>query len=178
MRIKYFLTAKKIIERDGDCSCPDISCSFCPAKKIELSFSTICSIEKNRKIGWFKNYIMENYREDEIGEIKITGIEPINKFDEHKRITEDMSSTYIKKNSDYGDSFSKSFSKYGPISAIVRMDDKLSRAHQLLCQHSERKVKDETVIDTLQDLANYAVMTIIELKIKKFEEKEYSKNVG
>lgn len=91
-------------------------------------------------------------------------------YKEHERITNDMSETYRAKNSDYGDSFHKSFEKYGAIAAIVRMDDKLSRAHQLLCEHTERKVRDETVIDTLTDLANYAIMTVIELKIKKFEE--------
>jgi len=101
-----------------------------------------------------------------------------NKLSEHKIITSKMSEIYEAKNHDYGDSFHKSFKKYGPISAIVRMDDKLSRAHQLLCEHKEQKVSDETVIDTLQDLANYAIMTVLELKLNNFEKKEYSSSVG
>lgn len=86
---------------------------------------------------------------------------------EHEIITTEMSRIYRAKNADYGDSFHKSFEKFGAISAIVRMDDKLSRAYQLLTQNVERKVKDETIEDTLIDLANYAIMTVIELRRKK-----------
>lgn len=39
---------------------------------------------------------------------------------------------------------------------LVRMTDKLSRISNLI--DSEAKVKDETIIDTLVDLANYSII--------------------
>lgn len=88
---------------------------------------------------------------------------------EHKSICTNMTDTYTAKNHDYGDSFSRAWGKYGPVSAIVRMDDKLARAHKLLCEQGERKVKDATVEDTLLDLANYAIMSVIEIRKQKAE---------
>lgn len=67
----------------------------------------------------------------------------------------------IIKNHDYGDSFKKSIKEFGIIASVVRMSDKMERVKQLV------KVKDsmvdESIRDTLMDLANYAIMTIIEL---------------
>lgn len=96
----------------------------------------------------------------------------------HDDILKGIGTTYRAKNADYGDSFHKSFDKYGPLSAVVRMDDKLHRAHQLLCESGERKVKDETVEDTLLDLANYAIMTVIELRRRQFELREVIRAVN
>lgn len=84
---------------------------------------------------------------------------------EFRNITKGMSDLYEKKNSDYGDSFSKSFSKYGKISALTRIGDKFNRLESLMLGNV-RKVKDEKIEDTLLDMANYCIMTIIELKKK------------
>ena len=46
----------------------------------------------------------------------------------------------------------------------VRLDDKLHRFKQLIKQEAE--VKDESITDTLMDLANYAIMAIIEIENK------------
>lgn len=88
-------------------------------------------------------------------------------YDMHKRITTKMSEIYIAKNADYGDSFHKSHEKHGSIAAIVRMDDKLQRISNLILSGKELQVKDETIEDTLLDLANYAVMLIVELRREK-----------
>lgn len=80
-----------------------------------------------------------------------------------KAITEDMLNTYIAKNHDYGDSFKKSIDEFGPIAAVVRMGDKMERIKTLLHHHTEPKV-NEKIEDTLKDLANYCIMTIIYLK--------------
>ena len=80
-----------------------------------------------------------------------------------KDITENMLNTYIAKNHDYGDSFKKSLDEFGPIASIVRMGDKMERIKTLLHHHTEPKV-NEKIEDTLQDLANYAIMTLIYLK--------------
>ncbi|MDN5318011.1 MAG: hypothetical protein PWR08_2136, partial [Thermoanaerobacterium sp.] len=60
------------------------------------------------------------------------------------------------------------YKKLGIISAITRMGDKYNRLVNLCTKsESERQVKDETIKDTLMDLANYAIMTIIELEDKE-----------
>lgn len=80
----------------------------------------------------------------------------------HRELAEELNRTYIKKNQDYGDSFSKQFEEYGEISAAIRLEDKLQRFKNLI--KSESQVKDESKEDTLLDMANYAIMTVIELR--------------
>ena len=82
-----------------------------------------------------------------------------------KSITDEMNETYIKKNSDYGSSFDKSIDEFGIVAAITRMSDKMERLKTL--SKKEAKVKDESLLDTLYDLANYSVMTIMHLKNNK-----------
>ena len=74
-----------------------------------------------------------------------------------KSITEEMLQTYIRKNHDYGDSFNKSLDKFGIIASVVRMNDKMERIESLT--NKEALVKDESIKDTLLDLASYCVMT-------------------
>lgn len=68
----------------------------------------------------------------------------------------------MEKNEDYGDSFGESFRRYGKISALTRMSDKFFRIENIFLGH-EPNVTDETIKDTLIDLANYALMTVVEL---------------
>ena len=78
-----------------------------------------------------------------------------------KSITERMLETYKKKNTDYGSSFDKSMEEFGIISAVVRMSDKMERLKSLA--KKDAKVKDESIEDTLLDLANYCIMTVMYL---------------
>lgn len=71
--------------------------------------------------------------------------------------------TYLKKNNDYGDSFGISVRKYGLISALTRISDKFNRIESLILKNEKEQVQDETISDTLLDLANYCIMTIIEI---------------
>ena len=48
------------------------------------------------------------------------------------------------------------------VSAVTRITDKTNRL-QSLCVN-QQKVKDESIKDTLMDLANYAIMTLIEME--------------
>lgn len=80
----------------------------------------------------------------------------VKKFNE---IVTKMSNTYEKKNADYGDSFGQTCDEFGIVAAIVRMNDKMNRIKQLA--KNQAKVTDESIKDTLLDLANYAVMTLI-----------------
>ena len=55
------------------------------------------------------------------------------------------------------------YMKYGLTSFFVRMEDKLNRARTLDMKKSQ-EVVDEKLEDTLLDLANYAIISVIELK--------------
>lgn len=90
------------------------------------------------------------------------------KFDKFKEITDGMAGLYASKNKDYGDSFTKSFKEFGLQAPIIRLSDKLQRLKTL--SKEEAKVKDESIRDTLIDLANYAIMTVIELDGEKEKE--------
>ncbi|MBL4936997.1 DUF1599 domain-containing protein [Clostridium sp. YIM B02515] len=91
----------------------------------------------------------------------------MSKIDQHKEICEKLNKIYTAKNKDYGDSFSEGFQEYGLIMPAIRLEDKLRRYKQLIREDAE--VKDESIIDTLLDLANYSIMTIIELENKDKE---------
>lgn len=88
----------------------------------------------------------------------------INKADKLKELTDEIIDIYKAKNKDYGDSFSDSFKEFGITSAVVRMNDKMNRIKSL-AKSDDRQVKDESLRDTLVDLANYALMTVLELEI-------------
>lgn len=75
-------------------------------------------------------------------------------------VLKEMNDLYEKKNHDYGDSFTKLCDEFGLISPITRLSDKLERL-KTLSKKSEPDVHDEKIEDTLLDLANYAVMTLI-----------------
>lgn len=104
----------------------------------------------------------------ELGMIKINNNMDRNnarsgKVNDFEGITQQMVSLYEKKNHDYGDSFGETFRKLGPISAITRITDKYNRLVSLATK-GEQQVNDEKLEDTLIDLANYAVMTIMEIR--------------
>ena len=82
------------------------------------------------------------------------------KYTIHARICEDLNALYTRKNHDYGDSFGKGFAEYGMAMPCIRLEDKLNRLKTLTKQ--EAQVNDESIDDTLMDLANYAIMTLVE----------------
>lgn len=89
----------------------------------------------------------------------------MNNIEQHAKICDEMNKLYEQKNKDYGDSFSKGFEEYGLTMPCIRLEDKLNRLKSLV-KNSNLEVKDEPIIDTLKDLANYSIMTIIELEAK------------
>ncbi len=90
----------------------------------------------------------------------------MNRIELYQQIVGEMEQLYIEKNSDYGNSVGDTFDRYGLVSFLVRMEDKLNRLRSLN-QKQDAAVKDEKIEDTLQDLANYAILALIELKLKK-----------
>ena len=92
----------------------------------------------------------------------------MNKIKMHKELCDELNKVYEKKNHDYGDSFGQTFNKLGIISAVTRITDKYNRLVSLCTKsEEERKVKDESIEDTLLDMANYCMMTVIELRKNK-----------
>lgn len=75
-------------------------------------------------------------------------------------VLREMSALHERKNHDYGDSFAKSFAEFGLVSAVVRMSDKMERLKSLCRKDAS---VEESVRDTLIDLACYAVMAYVEL---------------
>lgn len=64
---------------------------------------------------------------------------------------------FLKKNADYGDSVERVIEKRGLYASLLRIDDKLNRADQLLTKE-DQQVNDESLYDTLVDMANYSFM--------------------
>lgn len=80
----------------------------------------------------------------------------------HKDILDNLHQLYTSKNSDYDNSVHDTYEKYGLISFLVRLEDKLNRARTISKQ--EALVKDEKIEDTLLDMANYAILAVMELR--------------
>lgn len=94
----------------------------------------------------------------------------------HKKmleIADGLHALYLRKNHDYGDSFSISYKEYGLTMSFIRIEDKLRRLEKL--SQAESQVKDESIQDTLLDVANYAIMTEMELKADQVGKKVPSK---
>lgn len=81
----------------------------------------------------------------------------------HFELCRKLNKTYERKNHDYGDSFHKSYLEEGLAMARIRLGDKYNRFCALSRKGAEQKVDDESIIDTLLDMANYAIMTVMEL---------------
>ena len=88
-------------------------------------------------------------------------------------ILKEMSALHKKKNADYGNAFGKRFERLegrrkgaGLENAVSRIGDKYERLENL-AYGNEAQVKDESIRETLIDLACYAVMTIEEIDKKK-----------
>jgi glutaredoxin 2 len=82
----------------------------------------------------------------------------------HRQVCSGLTKTYRDKNSDYGDSFVKVREEF-PNAILIRLSDKLNRL-KTLYSGKEQMVQDESIVDTLSDLANYCIMEIIEIQMQ------------
>ena len=90
------------------------------------------------------------------------------KPERHLDICKEINDLYAKKNHDYGDSFHQTFVEEGFAMSRIRLSDKFNR-FKTLSRGAEAAVKDESIRDTLIDLANYAIMTVLEMDDAKQE---------
>lgn len=84
------------------------------------------------------------------------------KIEKHEVMCKNLHELYIQKNKAYGDSFGETYRKLGIISAVTRISDKYNRLVNL-ATHRDINTGDESLKDTLVDLANYALMTAMEI---------------
>ena len=92
--------------------------------------------------------------------INQNGEEKMNKTEIHKAICQELTDLYERKNADYGDSFAE-LRKEFPNSVCLRLTDKLNRLKKLTNTKEPAKV-EESIEDTLKDIANYAILELIE----------------
>lgn len=85
------------------------------------------------------------------------------KIEQHDELCRLLHDTYIRKNTAYGDSFGKSYEVWGISAAAIRLTDKFNRFINL-AKNPQLNTGDEAITDTLLDMANYALMTILEIE--------------
>ncbi len=83
----------------------------------------------------------------------------------HKDFCDTLNIIYRQKNHDYGDSFAKVRSVV-PNAILVRLMDKLERLKTLLGNGEQAQVVDESIYDTLIDMANYCIMEVVERRLE------------
>ena len=101
----------------------------------------------------------------------VTDIEvPIELVDEQVEafasIVKEMTELYAKKNHDYGNSFDEGCDKIGTGYPLGRLLDKMNRLIACMGKEDEMQI-NESIEDTLKDLACYSVMTLSYLKRKR-----------
>jgi hypothetical protein len=88
-----------------------------------------------------------------------------NNVDKFSEILLEMREMYEKKNSDYGNSFAETIQEFGFIPAVARINDKMQRVKKMV--KGEQMNINESMRDNLLDIANYCILTIMEIdKIK------------
>lgn len=85
--------------------------------------------------------------------------------DKFSEILWEMSETYKKKNADYGNSFGDTIKEFGFIPAVARINDKLNRIKKMV--KGEKMNVDESMRDNLIDIANYCILTVMEIDNQK-----------
>lgn len=73
-----------------------------------------------------------------------------------KHFIDELYNVYKDKRHDYGDSFNKGIDRFGYISVLTRMYDKVLRINSL--KRKQNKVKSESLEDAYKDLFNYSIM--------------------
>lgn len=85
---------------------------------------------------------------------------------EFEKIAKELVDLHTKKNSNYGNSYSKLYDELGEIAALVPLHNKLDRLTNLVKGGQNYFESKE---DTLRDLASYAIMMLVEMHRKAGE---------
>lgn len=90
----------------------------------------------------------------------------VRKIDVHAAICDELKELYQRKNADYGDSFANA-REHIPGYTQGKLYDKLNRFLNLSRNGEQTAQVDESLDDTLMDLANYAIMELAERRLEK-----------
>jgi hypothetical protein len=85
-----------------------------------------------------------------------------------RKYTDNLAEILQEKNNAYGDSFSKSLDEDGLLVLKIRLGDKFNRVSSLI-KKGELKENDESLEDTLLDMAGYSILALKYLKEHKKE---------
>jgi hypothetical protein len=150
--------------------CENRSCENCALHGIVCDFGYSPPTEYAKRISEFYATVFCEASDatDTVGTDRPVIVESpaLAKISKHADICTELNKLYARKNADYGDSFHKTFVEEGIAMARIRLSDKLERFKRLT-RSNEQHVQDESVRDTLIDLANYAIMTVMELDGEK-----------
>ena len=86
--------------------------------------------------------------------------------EKHKELCNYIHDLYVQKNNAYGNSFHELYKDLGVISAVTQITHKYNRLKTLAKNYyMNNNIDDnnESIIDTLLDMANYCIMTAIEI---------------
>ena len=92
----------------------------------------------------------------------------VNESNPFKDYTNHLAEILQEKNQAYGDSFTKSVDDFGKTVIAVRLSDKFNRICNLI-KRGEDKENDESLEDTLLDLAGYSILGLKWLKEHEYE---------
>lgn len=87
----------------------------------------------------------------------------VNKSNPFIKYTDHLAEILQEKNQAYGDSFTKSVDDFGKTVIAVRLSDKFNRICNLI-KRDEDKENDESLEDTLLDMAGYSILALKYLK--------------
>ena len=173
-RIDYVLNAKdpmKVLVKEFDLK---LDCYGCPDYNGRDACNGNCD---NAFIEYLEEDIEVNAKEtlqETLDEVKETLQKTLDKvkepvenefMEEYKKIVTETMELCVKKNKDYGSSVQDTFEKFGDISYLVRITDKYNRICSLL--NREGEVKDESIDDTIRDMANYAFLWLASRNLKE-----------
>ena len=82
---------------------------------------------------------------------------------------------YKKKNADYGNSFAEVYKELGFESGLVQILHKVNRIKGIY-NNDRAEIKNESIRDSLIDLANYSLMTVVEMELED-KQKRLIKNI-
>lgn len=163
--------------RCGECHAElgEIACtneyggSYCSAKcadfaalKIEVEKAKPASASIIEQIDALPSnaQILQPWMADRIAPVEQVGLKELQFKRNVESILQDLKETLVAKNADYGDSYAKSVEKYGETVMLIRLGDKLSRLESLILSKKIPNVCDESIEDTLKDLAGYAILEL------------------
>lgn len=87
-----------------------------------------------------------------------TESEDCDRFENMRRVVNEIVSLLEKKNNDYGNSATQTYEEYGDVAFFIRISDKINRLKSLTINNKTQEVKDESIDDTVRDIIGYCLL--------------------